>query len=74
MEPGESLESQAKSVEQGVSSTVRAAIDPDLVGENGAFLSDTVVVEVAREYARDQKAVEELWKISEEIVGEKFEI
>lgn len=64
---------EPKSIEQGVSSTVRAAVDPELEKESGAFLEDTNVKEVL-DYARDETAVEELWRISEEIIGGKFEV
>ena len=64
---------QPKTVEQGVSSTIRAAIDPSLEGQKGAFLQDTNVVEVAA-YARHEDAIEDLWTLSERLVGSKFEI
>lgn len=62
-----------KNVEQGVATTIRAAVDPGLVGESGSYLAD-VQVEDVRGHAKDQELVEKLWELSEQLVGEKFEI
>lgn len=63
----------AKSAEQGVSTGLRAALDPGLVGANGSYLADGQVEEL-RDYAKDPAVVEKLWSISEELIGERFTI
>ena len=63
-----------KTVEEGSATTVAAAFDPDIKGSNGSYLVHCKVApEEAAEYALDEGAAERLWKLSEEIVGEKFE-
>lgn len=65
---------EPKTIEQGVSTTIVAAIDPGLVPHTGSYLDDCQVREVTREYARDPKMVQELWDLSERLTGETFEI
>ncbi|KAL2043696.1 hypothetical protein ABVK25_012524 [Lepraria finkii] len=63
-----------KTVEEGSATTVAAAFDPDIKGSNGSYLVHcNIAPEEAAEYALDEGAAERLWKLSEEIVGEKFE-
>lgn len=62
-----------KSIEQGVATTVVAAIDPRIVSESGAYLANCQVEDVF-EYAKDPEQVQKLWELSERLVGEKFEI
>ncbi|OQV08771.1 hypothetical protein CLAIMM_12994 [Cladophialophora immunda] len=62
-----------KPIEQGISTTLIAALDPRLKGNSGACLADTKV-EPTYEYAEDSSNAENLWKLSEQLVGEKFEI
>jgi len=64
---------EPKSLGQGVATTIRAAVDPGLVEESGSYLADCGVVEV-REYARDEEMVTRLWRLSEELVGDRFEL
>jgi hypothetical protein len=74
--------SPLKSVPQGASTQVWAAIAPELKDVTGVYLEDTqiakhipsdvlIAVGVVEE-ALDPEAAERLWTISEEIVGEKF--
>ena len=90
---GYSFEGINKNLEQGTSTTLRAALDPSLNGMfclpssqtrieqhltsgtefSGAYLSDCQVSETP-EYAHNPKLADKLWTLSEEIVGEKFEI
>ncbi|TGJ84151.1 hypothetical protein E0Z10_g4595 [Xylaria hypoxylon] len=67
----------AKTLQQGSASLIRAAIDPDLVKEEGIFIDDanlTTDPEVIKSWATDPKLAEKLWGLSEELVGEKFDI
>lgn len=58
---------------QGISGTLVAALDPRMEENNGAYLEDGNVVE-AYEYATAPDNVERLWALSEELVGQKFDI
>lgn len=60
-----------KSAEQGVATTLYAALSPEIEGQSGSYLTDCGVVP-ERPYAKDVAAVEKLWKLSEQLVGEKF--
>lgn len=62
-----------KNIDQGVATTIRAAIDPEIVGDSGSYMADCQVVDVS-EYAKDESLVEKLWEISEKLTGEKFDI
>lgn len=63
-----------KNLDQGSATTLVAALDPKLAEDPGViYLSDCQVAEAAA-HARDAKAAERLWKLSEEIVGQKFEL
>lgn len=59
-----------KTLEQGVSTTLVAALDPKLE-PNGAYLVDCIVAAQSELSRREDKA-DELWSLSEEIVGEMF--
>lgn len=64
-----------KTRSQGAATYLAAAFDPEIVKHNGAFLMDSQVVppQRLRCWARDPVEAEMLWKLSEEIVGQKFE-
>lgn len=64
---------EAKNIEQGVATTIRAVIDPEIAKDSGSYMVDCQVEDV-REYAKDEEMVEKLWALSEQLVGEKFEI
>ncbi len=61
-----------KSRQEGCATTLVAALDPRLQGESGAFLTDCQVKQLEPECENADDA-EELWKISGELVGERFE-
>ncbi|KAL7627829.1 hypothetical protein AAE478_002024 [Parahypoxylon ruwenzoriense] len=66
-----------KTVQQGCATTIRAALDPDLVSEEGVYMQDvnlTTDPKWVREWATDPELAEKCWKLSEELVGEKFDI
>ncbi|KAF4631678.1 hypothetical protein G7Y89_g6453 [Cudoniella acicularis] len=62
---------ERKTLEQGCSTTLRAALDPELKEENGSiYLSDCQIVtdpEWVKEYALDKASASKLWNISEEL-------
>ncbi|KAK7888290.1 hypothetical protein LTR67_009168 [Exophiala xenobiotica] len=63
-----------KSLDQGSATTLVAALDPKLSEDKSViYLSDCQVAEPAA-HARDPIAAERLWKLSEEIVGQKFNL
>lgn len=62
-----------KTLEQGAATTVFAALGPDLGREhNGAYLSDCHISETTGPGARLPDAPENLWRLSETLVGETF--
>jgi NAD(P)-dependent dehydrogenase (short-subunit alcohol dehydrogenase family) len=64
-----------KNLGQACATTLRAALDPGLVGE-GVYLEDCQVTtkpEVVAPFALDDKNAAKCWKLAEEMVGEKFE-
>ncbi|KAI5362590.1 hypothetical protein J4E82_011705 [Alternaria postmessia] len=60
-----------KTLEEGAATSVAAALDPRLDSVSGAFLDDCQVAE-ALEFASSEKNAEQLWALSEQIVGERF--
>ena len=72
-----------KSVPQGAATSVWAATAPELEGRGGLYLEDCQVGQPATEdkpaagyfpYALDEAAAEQLWALSEQIVGERFNL
>jgi NAD(P)-dependent dehydrogenase (short-subunit alcohol dehydrogenase family) len=70
-----------KTVEAGAATQVFAATAPELEGRGGVYLEDCHVAAVndaadaqdgVRSYALDPENAERLWKVSEELVGERF--
>ncbi|EKG17510.1 hypothetical protein MPH_05247 [Macrophomina phaseolina MS6] len=64
-----------KTADEGTSAHVVAAFGDALAEHNGAFLRDAHLAEPygIRPWARDPVEAERLWKVSEEMVGEKFD-
>ncbi|KAI1271161.1 NAD(P)-binding protein [Xylaria sp. FL0933] len=66
-----------KTLQQGCASLIRAALDPDIVHENGVYISDANVTtdpEVVKRWATDVDVAEKCWKLSEKLVGQKFDL
>ena len=61
-----------KTPEQGASTALVAALDPSLEGKEGAYLADCKEEELQGEGAKREGAVQQLWEISEALIGEKF--
>jgi NAD(P)-dependent dehydrogenase (short-subunit alcohol dehydrogenase family) len=77
---GGTREMKFKSVEQGAATSVWAATSPSLEGHGGIYLEDCHIAETAapgeeggvEPYAVDPDVADELWQISEALVGESF--
>ncbi|KAL0468067.1 retinol dehydrogenase [Neurospora intermedia] len=65
------IEAYWKSLDEGCATTMVAALDPALDETKGLYLVDCQVSD-PHPHAKDEVAAERLWKLSEEIVGEKF--
>jgi NAD(P)-dependent dehydrogenase (short-subunit alcohol dehydrogenase family) len=66
-----------KTLQQGSASLIRAAIDPNLVKEEGIYMDDANLItdpKQIKSWATDPELAEKCWKLSEELVGEKFDI
>ncbi|UKZ51023.1 hypothetical protein TrVGV298_004778 [Trichoderma virens] len=68
---------QRKTLQQGCSTALRAALDPDLPKEDGVFLEDCCLTTPSESlflatYAVDANSAEHLWKMSEEMISQKF--
>ncbi|KAI2629188.1 NAD(P)-binding protein [Hypomontagnella submonticulosa] len=61
-----------KSFTQIAATSLIAALDPEMPAKSPAYLMNSQVQEPA-EHAKDPESVEKLWKLSEELVGQKFE-
>jgi len=63
-----------KTQSQGSATMIVAAVDPGIPNRSGAYLADCSVDPStgAVEYALDKDNAERLWKLSEELVGQKF--
>lgn len=61
-----------KSPQQGVSTTLVAALDPEISTQSGRYMEDCQVKE-ARAYATSKQNASRLWSLSEALVGEKFQ-
>jgi NAD(P)-dependent dehydrogenase (short-subunit alcohol dehydrogenase family) len=65
-----------KTLQQGCATTLRAALDPTLTREEGMWLVDCEISTDPtwlQSWSVDEGDAERLWKLSEELVGEKFE-
>ena len=60
-----------KSLSQGVTTPLVAALDPKLGGSNGTYLNDCQIEDVAP-WACDVVKARELWELSEKLTGKAF--
>ncbi|KAI9705768.1 MAG: hypothetical protein M1820_005016 [Bogoriella megaspora] len=65
-------EPRFKTYEQIGSTPLIAALDPDLTEQAPAYLQNNGVVQPAIKHAYDPEHVEKCWKLSEDLVGQKF--
>ncbi len=78
----EGQEMTLKSVEQGAATSVWAATSPDLEGRGGMYLEDCQIAGPGvpggrggvQAYAQDPDEARRLWTLSEELVGQAFDI
>ncbi|KAH8911423.1 NAD(P)-binding protein [Coniochaeta sp. PMI_546] len=66
-----------KTLQQGCATTLRAALDPELTSQDGVWLVDAELSTDPtwiESWSLDEDDAERLWKLSEELVGEKFEL
>jgi len=64
-----------KPLPQGAATIVVAAFDPRITDQSGSYLSNGVVANNERApHASDPARTEQLWNITEEIIGEKWEV
>ncbi|KAF7351428.1 Short-chain dehydrogenase/reductase family protein [Mycena sanguinolenta] len=64
---------QWKTIAQGAATTVAAAFDPRINDKPGSYLNDWQLAnEAVAAHSSDPVNTERLWKITEEIIGEKF--
>lgn len=62
-----------KNLEEGLSTALCAVLDPRLGDVSGKYLADCGVGDPA-EWVKSDETAEKLWKASEILVGEKFEV
>jgi len=62
-----------KTVQQGCATQLVAALDPKLQDFSGSYLNDCQL-NTAAEHATKKENVEALWNLSEDILGEKFDL
>lgn len=71
-----------KNVEQGAATTCWTATAPELAGKGGAYAEDCHLAnqddesprDGVRSYALDKQNAEQLWSLSEELIGESFTV
>lgn len=62
-----------KTIQEGVSTTLVAALDPRLSTQSGSLLFDCNIV-IPKQYASSEENAEMLWKLSEHLVGQEFKL
>ncbi|KAK8120012.1 uncharacterized protein PG998_004638 [Apiospora kogelbergensis] len=62
-----------KTLDEGSAPTLVAAFDPALKSSNEPFISDCQVVEPMA-WAKNPEFAEKLWKLSEDLIGDKFDL
>jgi hypothetical protein len=62
-----------KSLQEGCSATLIAALDPAIEGQSGAYLRDGQVSDAPGEELKSVETQEKLWALSEGLVGENFD-
>lgn len=73
---------KVKSIQQGAATTCWAATAPELAGRGGSYLADCNIAPIVSSYdpagcmayGLDRGAAERLWKVSEQMVGEQFDL
>ena len=63
-----------KTVEQGAATSIYAAVAPELDDQGGTYLADAEVTDQHAPWARDPDSAARLWTLSEQLVGQTFDI
>ena len=63
-----------KTVEQGAATSVWAATAPELDGRGGTYLADAEVTDQHAPWARDPESAARLWTLTEQMVGQTFDV
>ncbi|KAL5326856.1 hypothetical protein ACEPPN_004545 [Leptodophora sp. 'Broadleaf-Isolate-01'] len=61
-----------KTLQEGCATSLVAALDLSIADQSGSFLQDCAVRPVMQDYAQGKENIDELWALSEKLVGEKF--
>jgi len=70
---GKQVEMEApKTLQQGCSTPLVAALDPSIKGHSGGFLQDCAPKPIEKEHAKGQENIDKLWALSERLLGQKF--
>jgi NAD(P)-dependent dehydrogenase (short-subunit alcohol dehydrogenase family) len=64
---------EPKTIEQGTATGLVAALDPRLASKSGSYLEDCAI-QPLRDYASSAENAQQLWALSEKLVGQKFDI
>ncbi|TLD21151.1 hypothetical protein PspLS_09294 [Pyricularia sp. CBS 133598] len=67
------LDTPFKTSSQGSSSGLAAALDPELAAHSGSYIQNCKAG-TPREYALDGEKAKKLWTMTEELVGQKFDL
>ena len=63
---------ERKKLQEGCSTQLRAALDPELKAESGSYLDDCQVKKVTVQEGHDA-FLDKVWEVSERLLGEKFQ-
>lgn len=63
-----------KSTQQGAATTVLVATSPDVLGDAGKYFEDCALSPNCAEHASGAEDAKRLWAMSEELVGQRFDI
>lgn len=63
-----------KTLEQGAATSVWAASAPELDDRGGTYLADAEVTDQHAPWARDPESARRLWTVSEQMVGQTFDL
>ena len=62
-----------KTVQAGISTCLRALLDPELASDSGSYLEDCNVKDVY-DYAKGEENEDRLWSLSEQLTGDLFDV
>ncbi|PMD36474.1 NAD(P)-binding protein [Hyaloscypha variabilis F] len=65
---------EPKTLQQGCSTSLVAALDPSIEESTGGLLQDCAVRPVGKDHAQGRENIEKLWALSEKLVGQTFDL